>query len=195
MASELQAEASRINGSKSQGPVTPEGQERSSRSNLVHGLCAKKNILIAGESEEEYNQHCDKIHGSFSWADGYEETQVDIYCNTTWQMKRCERLEAVALENGDFKAVDLFSHHKARLARIATSAINEVRKTISERETIERKELAQATIIRRLDLLKGVPTDMKTLGFDIPIERVDGEVYFLDRLAAGLKVAPSLKRR
>jgi hypothetical protein len=52
---EKQIEASRLNGSKSQGPVTPEGKAISSQNNLRPGMLAKA-VLIEGESLANFHE-------------------------------------------------------------------------------------------------------------------------------------------
>ena len=52
--SPARAEASRKNGARSRGPVTPEGKARSSRNALKHGLRAEKFVVVDGESAEAF---------------------------------------------------------------------------------------------------------------------------------------------
>ncbi len=52
--SEEQKNASRENGAKSQGPVTPEGKQRVSQNARKHGLTSPLN-LVAAEDEAAYD--------------------------------------------------------------------------------------------------------------------------------------------
>ena len=54
MATPKQIEASRINGRRSKGPVTPQGKLNSSGNNSRHGLLAQT-VVLEGESEEGFN--------------------------------------------------------------------------------------------------------------------------------------------
>ena len=53
MRSPKQIEASRINGRRSQGPITPQGKYNSSRNNLRHGLLAQT-VVLEKDSEERF---------------------------------------------------------------------------------------------------------------------------------------------
>ncbi len=53
MRTERQIEASRANGAKSRGPVTPEGRRNSCGNALKHGLFADT-IVLKGELEERF---------------------------------------------------------------------------------------------------------------------------------------------
>jgi hypothetical protein len=54
MASEKQKAASRANGARSRGPVTPEGRLRSSRNNIERGMLART-VVLDGESRPRFD--------------------------------------------------------------------------------------------------------------------------------------------
>src|SRR5215213_5819039 len=51
--SPAQVEASRRNGARSRGPVTPEGKAQSSRNTLKHGLTAMHHLVVEDEAPQE----------------------------------------------------------------------------------------------------------------------------------------------
>jgi hypothetical protein len=61
---EKQIAASRANGAKTRGPITPEGKRKSARNSFRHGLLAKA-IVFEGESREQFaallKAFCDEL--------------------------------------------------------------------------------------------------------------------------------------
>jgi hypothetical protein len=96
MSTPAQALASRINGAKSNGPVTPEGRERSSRNATTHGLSSSQTVL-PGESQEDF----DKLLAAFVVR--YQpETEIEVelvneIASARWRMRRASRLETLLL--------------------------------------------------------------------------------------------------
>ena len=86
-ASERQIQASRANGAKSKGPVTPEGKARSSQNARKHG-CLAAIVTFTPEDEKAFNQ----IHHLY-----IERFEPAIKSSTTWSNKsstaitRCAR--------------------------------------------------------------------------------------------------------
>ena len=181
--SELQSEASRLNGAQSHGPCTPEGKAISSQNSLQDGFYAVKSILIKGEIQEEYDRHCARIRAAWDPKTGHEEVQVDDLCRIQWKILRCDRKEAEAedAEVPDQQRLDKLSLHRARLERSKVQVLHELRLSISERQKECVSEMEQAVAIRRADLLAGRPTvDLKSIGFRFvsSVEEVDKEIAY-----------------
>jgi hypothetical protein len=98
MASELQQIASRTNGAKSHGPVTPDGKQASSRNSLDHGFNSKR-IVLPGESQEEFDQllasYLDEHHPETPT----ERTLIENMAVARWRQQRVWALETAGLTN------------------------------------------------------------------------------------------------
>ena len=71
------------------------------------------------------------------------------------------------------KALDIISRHEARLKRIHSATLKDLR-TLHAASTARRQaSLEQAKLLRRADLLKGRPTNFKAIGFDFAIGEID----------------------
>lgn len=91
---EARLAASRANGSKSHGAVTPEGKERVAQVNLRHGFYAKadQDVLRAlGEDPAEYRRMMKRLETDVAQA--MEEQVVGCIGRTLWRMKRAERMQ------------------------------------------------------------------------------------------------------
>ena len=86
---EARLAASRANGSKSHGAVTPEGKERVAQVNLRHGFYAKADqgvLLALGEDPAEYRRMMKSLETDVAQA--IEEQVVGCIGRTFWRMKR-----------------------------------------------------------------------------------------------------------
>ena len=94
MGSQAQAEASRINGAKSNGPVTDAGKERSSRNATKHGLSAGRFILLDQEDLEQFRLYRESFWEDLDPHGAMEEELVERIVISSWRLRRAARLEA-----------------------------------------------------------------------------------------------------
>jgi hypothetical protein len=96
MSTRKQISASRKNGAKSHGPVTPEGKQRVADNAIQHGLCSRR-MLLPDESEDEL--HTLEIHWLrelYPQTPGERELVMDVVA-CAWRIKRFQRAEAQLL--------------------------------------------------------------------------------------------------
>jgi len=95
--SQAQIEASRRNGAKSRGPVTPEGKAVSARNAGRHQLFASI-TAINGESPEDYVLLATELYDAWNPADEHERNLVDTMASCIWRRMRILAMESVALD-------------------------------------------------------------------------------------------------
>jgi hypothetical protein len=88
-----QIAASRANGRKSRGPITPEGKAKSRFNALKHGIDAKQQIMFA-ESAEDLAELAAEYHELHSPANPEERFLVDTLVNNEWRLRRLRVVEA-----------------------------------------------------------------------------------------------------
>jgi hypothetical protein len=99
MRSDKQNEASRTNGKKSQGPVTPEGKANSSKNAERHNLCATGHIvLLTNENRDEFRQLMDDFIVRCLPVDGVELDLVHKLIAAAWREKRITGMETALFE-------------------------------------------------------------------------------------------------
>jgi len=86
------SDTARINGAKSQGPVTPEGRAKSSQNSTTHGLTAKS-IVLPGESNEEYQALLDAYIDQFDPQGAVEMELVETMTAARWRLRRLNQIE------------------------------------------------------------------------------------------------------
>jgi hypothetical protein len=95
------AETARVNGAKSNGPVTEEGKSISSQNSLKHGLTSAR-VVLPHESQEEYDSLEASIVNRFKPYDEIERVLVREMASALWRLQRVEAMEA-ALFHKAFK--------------------------------------------------------------------------------------------
>ncbi len=91
-------EASRANGARSNGPVTPEGKAKSSLNAFKHGLTSNKFVLLDSESEADYQEMVGSYVDTLQPADELEAGLVEEMINCRWKLQRAEVFETHLLE-------------------------------------------------------------------------------------------------
>jgi hypothetical protein len=111
MSSELQQEASRINGAKSHGALSPETQAICSKNSLKHGLTAKT-ISLTEEEREDYTNLVNITFNHYRPISSMEKHVIQAVADLEWKLVKADIYEAGILANGrmsnreDLKDVD-----------------------------------------------------------------------------------------
>ncbi len=121
MRSQAQIEASRRNGAKSRGPITPEGKAISSQNALRHGKTAK-GVLLTSEDHAAFQKLAAAYYEKFRPADDVERDIVNEMITAQWCRRRDRSGLAALLDlemdhqtesvSADYTAID----HAARYA-------------------------------------------------------------------------------
>ncbi len=98
MASQSKSDAARANGSKSRGPVTPEGKARSSQNARKHGLCASFTTLPT-ESQAGFDELLHSHEALFQPDGAVECDLVRTLAILRWRLRRIPDIETAMLDN------------------------------------------------------------------------------------------------
>lgn len=99
------AAAARINGAKSKGPITEEGKARSAQNAMRHGLTSRR-IVIAGESQEEFDAFELAYRNDFEPQGEVENELVHEVASARWRLRRLEQMEAALHEKARRKLAE-----------------------------------------------------------------------------------------
>ena len=97
MSTQKQIEASRINGAKSQGAVTPEGKQISSGNATRHGLLSGS-IVLKGESIERFEALYDSLLSEHQPATQSEIAVVNAMAAALWRRLRVWGFEKFSID-------------------------------------------------------------------------------------------------
>jgi hypothetical protein len=114
----FQSDASRLNGSRSVGPVTDAGKARSAHNAVRHGLCGRTFFLLPDEDPAEFRQHEALWLATWAPRDGLEHEAALTVIRAMWREIRADRLEAQVLTDL-FAAGDLADPAEAGAAKAA----------------------------------------------------------------------------
>src|SRR5262245_27355524 len=90
--------ASRANGARSRGPITPQGKANSSRNSLRHGLLAKA-VLVGKESPESFRALCELLAQRFAPVDDLELGMLEEMAASFWRLRRAWAMESEMLSS------------------------------------------------------------------------------------------------
>src|SRR5579863_2797972 len=106
MSTERQKQASRANGSKSRGPVSPAGKLVSSRNALKHGMLSGT-IVLQGESTDRFDQLVATLDEEFQPQTPFEESLIDNMAVIRWRQMRIWGMEKDGMEHEMRRQSDL----------------------------------------------------------------------------------------
>lgn len=104
---DAQRDAARTNGAKSEGPVTPEGKERSSQNATRHGLNSKA-VVLANESQEAYDELLATIRREWQPQGPTENDLVRDMADARWRLRRIKAIETAVLDSEMFVIKEAF---------------------------------------------------------------------------------------
>jgi hypothetical protein len=96
--SPAQIEASRRNGARSQGPVTPEGKAKASRNALRHGLTAMHHLVLEDEVPDALEELIERLTEETGAASEVEARLARRLAIAFWKGERAEKMEVALLD-------------------------------------------------------------------------------------------------
>ena len=103
MSSARRRAASRANGKKSHGPVTPEGKARSAANATRHGLAAPgrlaDSVCLSNETPAHYVQLHEALIAEYTPATTTEHLLVEEMAVARWRLQRAWTMENALLDN------------------------------------------------------------------------------------------------
>jgi hypothetical protein len=93
---EAQRAASRANGRKSRGPVTPQGKAISAMNAIKHSLYCKK-VVLDTEDQENYDHIRDDYYEFFQPRDRATADMVESICLVNWHVTRLREMDSTFL--------------------------------------------------------------------------------------------------
>ena len=104
MPSDKQIAASRANGAKSRGPVTPEGKRRSSRSNTdrtnVERAMLARTVVLDGESRDRFHALLTSLQDELQPKTAVENLLIHKMAAAHWRLMRVWAMEKASIAQG-----------------------------------------------------------------------------------------------
>lgn len=183
--------------SRSTGPRTAAGKQRSSLNALRHGLTASSAILPS-EDWAPYEDHRRSFFDEYRPATPTESQLVKELADTSWRLNRIPSLEADALARAAAPVpldqeitFDIVDAHRLianlgilgqRLSRQFHKALDQLRDIQAVRAERERCDLKDAAALLELHKHKGIPWEPSDHGFVFSKDRVEAFAQRLQHL-------------
>src|SRR4051794_13313009 len=91
--------SSAANGRLSHGPTTQAGKDRSRFNAVVHGLTAKRLVLLKHEDFEEFSKLATGLTSTFAPDNTAEKTVVESIVVNEWRLRRAQSMENVIMQD------------------------------------------------------------------------------------------------
>ena len=143
-------------GDGSTGPRTSTGKDISSRNAIVHGGRIEKHIILAGESDEEYQNLREEWFLEYKPQTHLEADLIDRLAQRHWAFKRCERrldqTEAqLATNNPDFMSWTDADHRILQLAiRYRNTAERAYKAARADIDALRKARLNELVVVEKL---------------------------------------------
>ena len=97
MSSQRRIDASRANGAKSSGPITPEGKARSAQNGIRHGILSET-LVLEEESADRFQSLFHSFQQIFTPVDEFEAVCVETMIAARWRCMRVWTMETAGLQ-------------------------------------------------------------------------------------------------
>ena len=179
MSTARQAQASRHNGAKSNGPVTEAGRKRSAQNSLRHGLCARKFELRDPQDQKAFDAlEADLL---FTWkaVEDAQKAVVRQIAVAMWRLKIVDAMEmalmdgimdgeATALEGGlGLPSLNSIYRYRGRIEREMKQAQERLRELQAERAAAFERQLEKAREFSHLTQRNALIEAMGEQAFDL----------------------------
>jgi hypothetical protein len=162
MRTDKQKEASKTNGAKSNGPVTPEGKANSSQNGMRHNLSSGHVVLLSNEDPDEFIEFSFGFLDRFAPADPVERDLVNQMIAASWRLARISAIECslveIEMDNQRAKLDREYSFLDAH-ARQTLSIFGNVDKETAMRMLFRYQSAAGRAYSRALRMLKELQGD------------------------------------
>jgi hypothetical protein len=166
--------ASRLNGKRSRGPVTPEGKLRVSQNAIRHGLLSQQ-VVLPSESQEAFDALLEQHTAKLVPIDDVEQTAVDDMTAATWRLQRIRAIETRLLKNAVDKRPEADELDRLTAAFSALAAgpdLNLLDRYESRLHNIYRRSLYNLILLRHMEMPQGQMHELEVSALEIPEDEV-----------------------